>query len=81
LRKREGLNPTGDFQLFVDGDESFFVHEGSVRGDVPEARDEDQETKKLHVVPSQDLKAQETCVHDEQHPNEKAGDKDAEFVT
>ena len=41
LRKRGGLNPTGDFQLFVDGDESFFVREGSIRGDVSESRDED----------------------------------------
>jgi hypothetical protein len=51
LRKRGGLNPAGDFQLFVDGEELFFVGESPVRGDVSKRRDENQETKKFYVVP------------------------------
>jgi hypothetical protein len=74
------VNPTGDFRLFVDGDESFFVREGPVRRDASEGRDENQETIKLDVVPRQNLKLRGIGIHDEQHPNEKAGDKDAEFV-
>jgi hypothetical protein len=79
-RKGGGLNAAGDFQLFVDGQESFFVREGPVRRDVCERRDENQEPKKLHVVPRQDLKAQEIGVNNEQHPNERASEKDANFL-
>lgn len=81
LRKREGLNPASDFQLFVDGEESFFVCESPVRGDVSETRDENQETKKLHVVPIQDTKTPEIFVDDEQKPNEKTRDEDANFAS
>ena len=80
LRKREGLNPTGDFQLLVDSEEAFFVREGTVRGDVSERRDENQETKKLDVVPRQDPKTPEICMHDEQKQNEKTRDEDTNFV-
>src|SRR4029077_9877173 len=71
LWKSRGLNPARDFQFFVDDDESLFVREGPVRGDVSKTRNKNEETKKLHVGPSQDPKAQEICVQDEQAPNEK----------
>ncbi len=80
VRKRGRLNPAGDFQLFVDGEESFFVREGTVRGHVSETRDENQETKKFHVVPGQDLKTHEICVQDEQKTYEKTRDENAHFA-
>ena len=79
VRKRGGLNPAGDFQLFVDGEESFFVREGTIRGHVSETRNENQETNKLHVVPGQDLKGHEICVRDEQKRYEKTRDENTNF--
>src|ERR1700730_5096871 len=80
LWKGRGLNPARDFQLLIDGDESRFVREGPVRGDVSKTRNKNQEANKLQVGPSEDLKTQEIRVHDEQTPNKKTHDKDANFV-
>src|SRR5690348_10527794 len=80
LRKNGGLNLAGNFQLFVDCEEPFFVCEDAARGNVTEARDENQETHKLDVVPRQDMKAHEIFLDDEDNPNDETGDKHANFA-
>jgi len=80
LRKRRGLNPAGNFQFVVDGEESLFVRKGTVRGHVSETRDKNKKTNKLHVVPRQDLKAQEICMQGEQKPNEKTRSENTNFT-
>src|SRR5215472_3072640 len=74
LRKRGSLYPASNFQLFANGEESFFIGEDPVCGHVAESRDENQEAKKFHVAPTQNPKTQEICMDNEQKPDEKSHD-------
>src|SRR5438128_8959247 len=80
LRKNGGLNPTGNFELLVDGEETLLVRENTIQGNVRETTNEDKKTDEFHVGAGKNLQVQKIHVNDEQGPNEKARNKNAGFA-
>ena len=76
--KKRGLNLARDFEFLVDGQESFFVDESAMCGDVPQAAYANQEAQELNIRPWNQAERRQIGVKDKEQPDEKTREQDAD---